>query len=48
MSKPLIDPAAVARIRADMRAAADGLVTDRIIVLERAVETVLAALEAAR
>jgi hypothetical protein len=48
MSKPLIDPATAARIRADMQAARDALISDRANAFESAIESILKALEAAK
>jgi hypothetical protein len=45
MSKPIIDPASVAKLRADLHAARDGLITDRVVALAHALETLLDLLE---
>ena len=48
MATPLLDPAAIAKVRADIQAARNGLITDRVLVLERAIDILFDALKAAK
>lgn len=44
MPKPILDPAAIARLRAELENARSGNIMDRVIAIEAALEAVLVAL----
>jgi hypothetical protein len=51
MARPILDPATAARIRADLKHAqtmSQNTIGDRVLAIERAVETLLCAIEAAK